>query len=92
MLVGDLYSVTPSGSAPVQPGPVIAYVCAPGPVVLFPGTSDVGPTIEHREKRITIAKIWKAQDIGFLGDIKESIGVESIGIRKRSRPRNDASG
>ena len=36
--VGDLYSVTPAGSVPVQPGPVIAYFCAPVPVVRLPGT------------------------------------------------------
>ena len=38
--VGDLYSVTPSGSLPVQPGPVIAYFWALSPVVRLPGTSN----------------------------------------------------
>ena len=38
MPVGDLYSVTPAGSVPVQPGPVIAYFCALVPVVRLPGT------------------------------------------------------
>ena len=38
MPVGDLYSVTPAGSVPDQPGPVIAYFCAPVPVVRLPGT------------------------------------------------------
>src|SRR5262245_49434736 len=36
--VGDLYSLTPDGSVPLQPGPVIAYVCGPVPVVRLPGT------------------------------------------------------
>ena len=40
MPVGDLYSVTPSGSVPFQPGPVIAYFCAFVPVVRLPGTSN----------------------------------------------------
>ena len=38
MLVGALYSVTPAGSVPDQPGPVMAYVCAFVPVVRLPGT------------------------------------------------------
>ncbi len=38
MPVGDLYSVTPAGSVPDQPGPVIAYFCALVPVVRLPGT------------------------------------------------------
>ncbi|HET6420736.1 MAG TPA: hypothetical protein VFG19_11300, partial [Geobacteraceae bacterium] len=38
MAVGDLYSFTPAGSVPFQPGPVIAYVCGPVPVVRLPGT------------------------------------------------------
>ena len=38
MPVGDLYSVTPAGSFPLQPGPVIAYFCAFVPVVRLPGT------------------------------------------------------
>ncbi len=38
MLVGDLYSVTPSGKSPFQPGPVIAYFWALSPVVRLPGT------------------------------------------------------
>ncbi len=38
MPVGDLYSVTPAGSVPVQPGPVIAYFCAFVPVVRLPGS------------------------------------------------------
>ena len=33
MPVADLYSVTPAGSVPVQPGPVIANFCALVPVV-----------------------------------------------------------
>jgi hypothetical protein len=35
-----LYSVTPSGSVPVQPGPVIANVCALVPVVRLPGEAN----------------------------------------------------
>src|SRR6185369_2283977 len=38
--VGDLYCLTPACSVPVQPGPTIAYFCAPVPVVLLPGTSN----------------------------------------------------
>jgi hypothetical protein len=37
-LVGDLYSVTPLGSSPLQPGPVMAKVWALVPVVRLPGT------------------------------------------------------
>jgi hypothetical protein len=38
MPVGALYSVTPAGSVPDQPGPVIAYFCALVPVVRLPGS------------------------------------------------------
>ena len=37
MLVGDLSSVTPSGSVPDQPGPVIAKCPGFVPVVRLPG-------------------------------------------------------
>ncbi len=39
MPVADLYSVTPAGRVPVQPGPVIANFCAPVPVVRLPGSA-----------------------------------------------------
>ncbi len=39
MEVADLYSVTPAGRVPVQPGPVIANFCAAVPVVRLPGSA-----------------------------------------------------
>src|SRR5512134_1132284 len=52
--VGDLYSVTPAGSVPDHPGPVIAYFCALDPVVRLPGSWNtlVQPSsIGNRKKR-----------------------------------------
>src|SRR5215468_7769641 len=54
MPVGALYSVTPAGSVPVHPGPVIAYFCALVPVVRLPGSWNtlVQPSsIGNRKKR-----------------------------------------
>src|SRR5512139_2998555 len=54
MAVGDLYSVTPAGSVPVQPGPVIAYFCALVPVVRWPGSWNTlvhMSSIGNRKKR-----------------------------------------
>src|SRR3954463_3552558 len=48
MFVGDFSCLTPDGSVPVQPGPVIAYVCAPVPVVRVPGTAK---TVVHPSSR-----------------------------------------
>ena len=40
MAVGDFSSTMPSGTVPVQPGPVIRKVFGPVPVVRDPGTSN----------------------------------------------------
>ena len=54
MPVGDLYSLTPAGSVPVQPGPVTANFCAAVPVVRFPGSANTSvqpSSIGSKKKR-----------------------------------------
>ena len=76
MAVGDLYCFTPGGRLPFQPGPVIAYVCGPVPVVRLPGhLKDIGPAIEHGEKVITAVGVRQTQHIRLLAHVEEAGGV-----------------
>ena len=81
MSVGDLYSVTPAGSVPFQPGPVIAYFCALVPVVRLPGHLEhVGPAVEHREQEVAALHVGKAEIQGSLRDVEPGGGVERVGV------------
>src|SRR3954466_1859787 len=81
MFVGDFSCLTPDGSVPVQPGPVIAYVCAPVPVVRVPGTAKtvVHPSSRGNKKyRPCMSGMLKTQ--GSLSTLEEAGTVQCVRV------------
>ena len=63
MAVGDLYSVTPAGSVPDQPGPVMAYFCAlPPSGALSRDLKYIGPAVEHGHQVVPVTHVGDAED------------------------------
>ena len=92
MLVGDLYSLTPSGSVPFQPGPVMAYVWAGAGGALARDLEHVGPAVQHRHQVVAVLHVRQAEHPGLLGDVQPGQGVERVGVGGRDvleRRRSD---
>ena len=87
MLVGDLYSLTPAGSVPFQPGPGDRIGLRAGAGgALARHLEHRGPAVQHREQGVAALHVGDAEHPRLLADVEERGGVERVGIRRRDVP------
>ena len=76
--------LTPAGSVPFQPGPVMAYVLRAGAGGALAGHLEhVGPAVEHREEVIAALRSGRLRTQGSFEHVEPRDGVQRVGVRRR---------
>ena len=81
MFVGDLYSVTPAGTVPFQPGPGDGVLLRSGAGRPFArDLKDVGPRVEHRHQVVAVLHLRDGEDVRLLREIEPGDRVQRVGV------------